>query len=155
MVSTASIKNLQKTKKYYFQTPTILVLELKEASRPFSKKHLLAKFWFKISLSRKMVSTSSLKNCKKLKISLSKCSKHSFLMPRLLQNHFSKSFLWSSLNLNDLEGSVSLSQKTVSTLSIKNLQKPGKCSFQTLRTFVFELKVASKSFSKKLLMTKF
>ena len=36
MVSTLSVKILQKTKKCYFQTPTILVLELKEASKPFS-----------------------------------------------------------------------------------------------------------------------
>ena len=54
-----------------------------------------------------------------------------------------------------LEGSVSLSQKTVSIPPLKNMQKTEKCPFQTLRTFVFELKLASKQISKKLPMTKF
>ena len=50
---------------------------------------------------------------------------------------------------------VSLSQKTVSASSLKNLEKSEKSPFETLRKFVFELKVASKSFPKKLPMTKF
>ena len=62
---------------------------------------------------------------------------------------FSNKLLCQTLNSNNLEGSVLLSQKTVSTSSHKNLQKTEKYSFQTLRTFVFELKVASKPFSKK------
>ena len=73
------------------------------------------------SLSQKMVSTSSRKNCKKLKISFFKYSEHSFLISRSLQNRFLRSFLWSTLNSDDFEGSVSLSQKTVSTSSLKNL----------------------------------
>ena len=95
-----------------------------------------------------MVSISSLENCKKLKFFF-KYSEHSFLISRSLQNHFLISFLWQTLNSNDFEGSVLLSQKTFSTSSHKNLQKTEKYSFQTLRTFVFELKVASKPFSKK------
>ena len=39
-----------------------------------------------------------------------------------------------------------------STSSLKNLQKSRKC---TLRTFVFDIKVASKPFFKKLSMTRF
>ena len=155
MVSTSSTKNLQKAKTCYFQTPTIFVLELKEASNHFLRKFLwpnfnLNSFWCFASLSQKMVSTSSLKNCKKLKISFSKCSEHSFYLSRLLQNHFLKSLLWPTLNLNVLEGTVSLSQKTVSTSSLKNFQK-----LKRLRTFVFELKIASKPFSYKLPMIKF
>ena len=58
-----------------------------------------------------MVSTSSLKDCKKLKISLSKCLEHSFLISRSLQNYFLKSFLWPTWNFIRLESSLSLSQK--------------------------------------------
>ena len=48
MVSTLSIKNLQKPKKNicYFQTPTIFVLELKESWKPFSNKVPMTKFSF-------------------------------------------------------------------------------------------------------------
>ena len=48
-----------------------------------------------------------------------------------------------------------LSQKTVLTSSLKNMQKSEKCPFQRLIKFVFEIKVASKPFPKKLAMTKF
>ena len=40
-------KTCKKLKKFYFQAPTILVLELKEASKPFSKNVPMTKFWFK------------------------------------------------------------------------------------------------------------
>ena len=43
----------------------------------------------------------------------------------------------------------------VLTSSIKNFQKTEKCLFQTLRTFVFDLKIASKPFPKKFPMTNF
>ena len=42
----------------------------------------------------------------------------------------------------------------VSTLSHKNFEKTEKYAFQMLRTFVFELKVAPKPFSKKILRMK-
>ena len=54
-----------------------------------------------------------------------------------------------------LHSIVSLSQKTVSTLSLKNLQKTKKYPFQTLKTLAFELKVPLKPFFKLLSMTKF
>ena len=148
MASTSSIKILQKSKKGYFQTPTILVLE--------ASNHFLRLLWpnFDLNhfcrfalLSHKMVSTLSLKICKKPKMSLSESSEHLFLISRSLQNHFLKSFLWPTLNLIGLEVSVLLSQKMVSTLLLTNLQKTEKCPFQTLRTFVLELKVPSKVFS--------
>ena len=47
-----------------------------------------------VSLSQKMVSTTLIKNCKKLNISLFRCSEYSFLISRSLQNHFLKNFLW-------------------------------------------------------------
>ena len=43
----------------------------------------------------------------------------------------------------------------VSTSLLKNVQKTEKCSFQRVRTFIFELKVASRPFSKKVIMAKF
>ena len=48
-----------------------------------------------------------------------------------------------------------LFQKTVSTWSLKNLQKSKKCHLLRLRSFVFDLKVAWKSFSKMRAMTSF
>ena len=44
---------------------------------------------------------------------------------------------------------------TFPTLLLKNLQKSKKCHFQRLKTFVAELEVASKPFSKVLPRTKF
>ena len=84
------------------------------------------------------------------KFFLSKCSEHSFLISKSFQNHFLQSLLWPIMNLNGVEGSLSLSQKMVSTL-----QKTEKYLFQTLGRNVFELKIASKPFSKKLPLTKF
>ena len=50
---------------------------------------------------------------------------------------------------------ISLFHKTVSTSSLKNLKKSEKFYFQTLKTFVFGLKVASKQISKKFYLVKF
>ena len=120
----------------------------------------MTKFWFKklehfASFSQKIVSTSSIKNLQENK----KCY---FQMPTVLvlelkavQNRFLRSFLWSNDDLNSLWCFASLSQKMVSTSPPNNLQKTEKFSLQTFRTFVFELKVLSKPFSKKLPMTKF
>ena len=124
MISTSSIKNLQKTKKCYFQTSTILVLELKEASKQFSKKVPMTKFWFKqcfmfcLNTPKKGFNFVT-QNLPKTVNLLSKCSEHSFLISRSLQNHFLKTFLWAILNLNGLEDSFSLFQKRVSTSSLK------------------------------------
>ena len=69
---------------------------------------------------------------------------HSFLSSRLLQNHFLRRFLWPNFDLNSFESFVSLYQKTVSTLLLKNLQKIKKWHSQMFTTFAFDLKVASK-----------
>ena len=95
------------------------------------------------------------KTCKKLKNSLFKRSQHSFLSSSLLQNHFLRRFLWPNFDLNSFERFALLFLKMVSTLPLKTLQKTEKWSFQTLRTFVLELKVTSKPFSKKLPITKY
>ena len=50
MVSASSIKNLQKTKKCYFQMPTILVLMLKEASKLWPDFDLNCFWCFFVSL---------------------------------------------------------------------------------------------------------
>ena len=59
-------------------------------------------------------------------------------------NHCLKCFPWKALDWNSFEGSELVSQKMVSTLSHKILQKMGKHNFQTLRRFVFDLKAALK-----------
>ena len=135
MVSTSSIKNFQETKKCYFQTPVILVIELKESSNPFSKKLPMTIFWFKQFLMFCLTFPQNDFNFvdqkfQKLKISLSKWKEHSHLISRSLQNHFLKSFLWPTLNLHCLEGSVSFSQKTVSTSSLKTVQKTENALFK-------------------------
>ena len=84
-----------------------------------------------------------------------KRSEYLFFISRQLQNHFLGSFLWPNFDLSSVERFASLSQKMISTSSLKNLQKAEKCCIQTLTTFIFELKVASKSFSKKLPVNEF
>ena len=102
MVTTLSVRNLQKTEKCFFQTLITFVFGLQVA-----------------------------------------------------QNGFLISLLWPKSDLNSPERFVSLSKKTISTSSLKNLQKTEKWFFQTLWTFVFELKVAPKPFAKKILPAKF
>ena len=106
-------------------------------------------------LSRKMVSSSSIKSLQKSKKYVFKQPQYWFLSSRSLENRFLKSFLWLNFDLNSVWFFDSLSQKMVLTLPLKNLQKTENCSFQTLRIVDFELKVASKTFSKKLPVTKF
>ena len=91
------------------------------------------------------------KICKKLKNALFRRSEHSFFSSRQLHNHFLRSFLWPNFVLNSFELFASLSQKLVSTSSLKNLQKTEKCPFQKLRTFGFYW-VALKTFSEMLTM---
>ena len=50
---------------------------------------------------------------------------------------------------------VSLSEKTASTLQLRNLQKSEKWYFQRLTTFSFDLKGASNPFSKILTTNNF
>ena len=160
MLSTSSIKNLQKTEKCFFQTLITLLFGLQVAQNDF----LISLLWPKsdlnsperfASLSQKIISTLSLKNLQKLENGFFKGSEHSFLSSRLLKKHFLRRFLWSNFDLNKLQHFASFSQKRVSTSSLKYLQKTCKSFFHTLRIFVFELKVSPKPFSKKVPMTKF
>ena len=59
-----------------------------------------------------------------------------FLTSRQLQNYYVKCFLWLTLNLNSFDCFASLSQKTVSISSLKNLQKIEKCHFKMLGSFL-------------------
>ena len=104
---------------------------------------------------RKQFQLRHSKICKNLKNALDKRTKHWLLSFRRLQNHFLRSFLWPNFDLNCFERFAWLFQKMVSTLPLKNLQKTEECPFQMLRTFVFELKVASKPFSEMLNLTNF
>ena len=95
------------------------------------------------------------KICQNLKNESFKHMQHPFLSLKYLQNHFLRNFVWANFDLNSFERFASLSLKVISTWSCRNLQKTVKCPFQRLTTFVFEIKVASKTFSKKLSMSKF
>ena len=79
--------------------------------------------------------------------------------------HFSNDVIWRLMQylmfsilltyFNNFERFASLSKKMVSASSLKIFKKSEKCPFQTFRTFIIELQVASKLFSKKLPKTKF
>ena len=71
----------------------------------------------------------------------------------MVQNHFQKCLLLPTVNLNG--PSALLSEKTISTLSLKTLQKSKHCYSQRFRTFDFRLMLAPKKFSKMLPMTNF
>ena len=102
---------------------------------------------------RKHFESCHSKICQKVKNTIFKCSEHWLLTLRKLQKLFLKCFLWTTVNLNSFEHFTFLSQKMVSTLSLKNLQKSGKYHFQTLKYSFFYLKVAGKLFSKMSPMT--
>ena len=59
------------------------------------------------------------------------------------------------LHLKSFQCFFPLSQKMVSTLPLKNWQINEKCNLQTLRTFIYDLKIALKQFSKNLPIIKF
>ena len=95
------------------------------------------------------------------KINLQKTERCSFqklstfvFEPKVASKPFSWKFPRPNFDLNSLERFASLSQEMASTLSLKSFQKTEKCLFQTLTTFFFEPKVASKPFSKKLTTSK-
>ena len=72
-----------------------------------------------------------------------------------VEKHFVKSSQQIRLHINSFRSIIFLSQKTVSTSSLKNLQKTEKCQVQRFMTFAFNHEVASKLFSKKLPMIRF
>ena len=80
---------------------------------------------------------------------------HLLLTSRQFQNHFLKCFLCPTSDLHSFLCFTLLSPKTFPTCSLKNVQKNYKIHFQTLRTFVFDFKVASKPISKILPLANF
>ena len=122
----------------------------------------MIKFWFKyywtISLFLRkwfQLRHSKIAKKKKSENSLSKCLEHSILISRLFQNHFLKSFLRLTLNLNGLKALPRFPRKRFQLRHSKIANKLKIFSFQMLRTFVFDLKVVSKPFSTKLPMTNY
>ena len=85
---------------------------------------------------RKSFQFCQLKICKKLKKAIFKCPQYLLLSSRKLQNHFLRIFLWSNYDLNNFQHFTSLSQKMVSTSSIKNLERTKKCYFWMPTIFV-------------------
>ena len=59
--------------------------------------------------------------------------------------YFLRSFLWPNFDLNTLERFASFSQKTVSVLSLKNLQKNGNILFSNGRNICFLAQGSSKT----------
>ena len=143
----------KKQKNALSNAQNIRLFELNVVSKPFSKKLSMTKFWFKkfenfAWVSQKIISTSSIKNLQKAKKNpIFKRPQYWFLSSMWLQNHFLKSFLWPNFDLNSFWCFASISQKIVSTLTLKNFKKSENLPFQMLRTFVFDFMVTSKSFS--------
>ena len=102
-----------------------------------------------------MFSTSSLKNCKKTENFPFQMAKTFVFDLNVASKPFSTKLPITDFWLNCSWKLWLAFPESISISSPKNLQKTKKCPFQTLRTFLFELKVPSKPFSKKLLMTKF
>ena len=100
-------------------------------------------------MTRKWFQPGHSKTCKKLKKVHFKRWQYSCLSSRYPQDHFLRSLLSPSFDLNRFGRFASLSQKMVSTSPLKTLEKSEKRPFQTLTTGFFELNVASKPFSKK------
>ena len=155
-VSQKFAKNWKET----FQTLTTFVLEIQVAAKPFYEKIPMTNIRFKWFWTLCLIFPENAFNfvtekfAKKLKNDLFKRSDHSFFSSRYLKKHLLRSFSLPNFNLKCFEPFASLSQKIVSTLPLKNLQKIEKCSIETLTTFIFELNVASEPFFKKIPMTK-
>ena len=116
----------------------------------------MTKFGFKqgfASLPKKAVSAPSLENLQKAKKCHSPTLRTVVFDLKLASKPFSK--MLPVTNFGFKQGFATLPKKTVSTPSHENLQKTEKCHSQTLRTLVFDFKVASKRFSKKIPMTNF
>ena len=126
-VSTSSLKILQKAETCPFHKLKTFVFALTIAAKPFSEKLLWPNFdlnsfkWF-ASPYKKKVSTSSLKNLQKTKKRTFQTFRKFIIESKVASNHFLRSFLWPNFDLNSFEHFASLSQKTVSISSIKNLQ---------------------------------
>ena len=107
-----------------------------------------------LDFSRKGFQIRHSKISKKLRNALFKRLQH-----WLLRSRYEKHFLWYFLRPNfhssSLERFPSLCQEVISLWSLKNLSKSERRSFQADKTFVLELKVPPKPFSKKLLFSKF
>ena len=134
------------------------------ASKPFSEMLTMTNFWFKdfwtLCLAFtfiQAVSTSWLKKVQKSENCLFQrfSSTYAFDL-KVVSKPFSKMLSMSNLGFTQSCMLSLASPKNIfTTCSLKNVQKKLKSHFQTLRTFVFDFKVASKPISKVLPLAKF
>ena len=128
-------QKLQKTESFPFQMLRTFVFDLKVILKQFSKKLPMNNFEFKWSwrLCLTFPENGFNFNTQKVEKNPEKCHfqklKTFAFEIKVASNHFPKSFLWPNFNLNGLEDSALLSQKTVSTSSLKNLKRIVKCHF--------------------------
>ena len=145
MISTSSLGNVQKNwKRNFSNAKNIHFFYLKVATKPFSNKLHMTKFYFKYYWTLCFIFPENGFN---------------FVTQKFAKNWKNAIFKHSDIRFL-VQGSY---KNTLSHFPLKRFQlchskickNTEKCPFQTLRTFVFELKVTSKPFSKKLPMTKF
>ena len=160
MVSTSSIKNFQETKKCYFLTPAILVIELKESSNPFSKKLPMTIFWFKQFLMFCLIFLQN--DFSFVDQKFQKTENFPFQMQRtfafdlkVTSKPFSKKLSMTNFEFTLSWGLCLVFPENGFNFVTQNCAKNWKWSLQTLRIFVFELKLASKPLSKNIPITKF
>ena len=135
MFSTSSIKTWKKLKNTVFKRPQYWFLSSRKLWNHFLRRFIWPSFNLKnfkhfALLFQNIVSISSLKNCKKLENLTSQMLRPFVFYLKVASKPFSK-----KLSMTNF----SVSQKTVSTLSLKTLQKNWEMSFSK-----------SKPFSKKL-----
>ena len=92
---------------------------------------------------RKWFQLCHTKTWKRLKNALFKCSEHSFLSSRLLQNHFLRRFLGWNLHLNSF-ALFHFTRKQFRFCCWKICKKTEKWHFRRFTRLAFDFKVASK-----------
>ena len=150
-------QNLAKNCKCSFQTHRAFVSEVKVASKPFPEKFPMTTLSFKwfwtlcLTFPKNGFNFVNQRLTKNWKMIFSNTQNNRFWA----QDLFRGSFLWPGFDLISFDRFPPLCQNSTSTSSLKNLQKTQNWSFQMFRTFIFELKISSKHFSKNLPINKF
>ena len=129
MVPTSTLKNLKKNpEKWPFQTLKTFVFWVQGQFKNiflgayYDQIFILLVLNVLLYFPGKWFQLHHLKSCKELNNALFKRSEHSVFSWKYLSNHFLRSFLWPNFDLNSFERFALLSQKMVSTSSLKNLQ---------------------------------
>ena len=155
MVSILSLKNSWNIKKWSFHTLRMFVFELMVASIPFSKQLPLTTFWFNWSWTLCLTfpvdgfNFRIQKLAKNWKMTIQVLRTFVFEL-KVASKSFYKNIPRAQFWFKWLRTFCLNFPENVLTSSLKNFKKTQKSSFLTHGIFAFELKVASKPFSKRI-----